>query len=148
MDKKVNHNILVRHVMPAGKRLIGKGFIYQEDNDPKHASKLCRNYLQKKEDKGSCPYIINQSTGLIFKCVYFNHIVGEVIRMIWPPQSLDLNPIEQIWELLDQQIQKAQKPQQQTYGIICKLPGFLYFKKPKQYKDSCSPRKKNTIDLW
>ena len=68
--------------------------------------------------------------------------------MIWPLQCLDLNPIEQIWELLDQQIQKVQKPQQQTYGIICKLPGILYFKKPKQYKDSCSPRKKNTIDLW
>lgn len=53
MDKKVYHNILVRQAVPAGLSLIGKGFILQEDNDPKHASKLCRGYLEKKENKGS-----------------------------------------------------------------------------------------------
>ena len=49
MDKKMYHSILVRQALPAGKKLIGKGFVFQEDNDPKHASKLCRNYLQSKE---------------------------------------------------------------------------------------------------
>jgi hypothetical protein len=53
MDKKVYHNILVRQAVPVGLSLIGKGFILQEDNDPKHASKLCRGYLEKKENKGS-----------------------------------------------------------------------------------------------
>lgn len=52
MDKHVYHNILVRHAIPAGKRLIGKNFVFQEDNDPKHASKLCRGYLGKKEKIG------------------------------------------------------------------------------------------------
>ena len=53
MDQKFYHNILVRTALPEGKRLIGKGFVFQEDNDPKHASKLCRNYLEKKEKSGT-----------------------------------------------------------------------------------------------
>jgi hypothetical protein len=52
MDKQVYHNILVRTTLPEGKRLIGKGLVFQEDNDPKHASKLCRNYLENKEKSG------------------------------------------------------------------------------------------------
>ncbi|KAK4003708.1 hypothetical protein OUZ56_005463 [Daphnia magna] len=31
---------------------------------------------------------------------------GEVIRMVWPPQSPDLNPIEQIWDHIDSKIRK------------------------------------------
>ena len=42
IDQKFYHIILVRTALPEGKRLIGKGFVFQEDNDPKHASKLCR----------------------------------------------------------------------------------------------------------
>lgn len=53
MDKKMYHSILVHRAIPQGKRLIGKGFIFQEDNDPKHASNLCRNYLQNKEKSGT-----------------------------------------------------------------------------------------------
>lgn len=52
MTKQVYHTILVRQALPAGLSLLGKGFVFQEDNDPKHSAKLCRNYLQKKEDKG------------------------------------------------------------------------------------------------
>lgn len=52
MDKFMYHNILVRHALPAGKKLIGRQFVFQEDNDPKHASLLCRNYLSKKEKTG------------------------------------------------------------------------------------------------
>ena len=47
MDKKVYHNILVRHRIPSGSRLIGLGFIFQEDNNPKH-SNYCQNYLRQK----------------------------------------------------------------------------------------------------
>lgn len=39
IDKKVYQNILVRHGVPSGSHLIGPGFIFQEDNDPKHSSK-------------------------------------------------------------------------------------------------------------
>ena len=44
MDKKVHGNILVRHAVPSGRRLIGDNFVFQEDNDPKHFSNYCRNY--------------------------------------------------------------------------------------------------------
>ena len=42
---KMYHGILVHHAVPGGLDLIGEKFVLQEDNDPKHASKLCRNYL-------------------------------------------------------------------------------------------------------
>ncbi len=38
--KKVYHNILVRHGVPSGSHLIGLGFIFHEDNDPKHSSTI------------------------------------------------------------------------------------------------------------
>ena len=44
MDKKMYHSILVYRAIPEGKRLLGKGFVFQEDNDPKHSSNYCRNY--------------------------------------------------------------------------------------------------------
>ncbi len=53
MDKKYYHNILQRHAIPAGTALIGNNFVFQEDNDPKHASKYCRDYLAKKEKLGN-----------------------------------------------------------------------------------------------
>src|SRR4029434_9723594 len=73
MDKKVYHNILVRHGVPSGSHRIGLGFIFQKDNDPKHSSHYCRNYLRQKE------------------------YAGTLKMMDWPTQSTDLNPIEQIW---------------------------------------------------
>lgn len=83
MDKKKYHQILIHHGIPSGLRLIGRGFVYQEDNDPKHSSHLCRNYLARKEEAG-------------------------VIRVLkWPPQSPDLNPIEQIWDHIDRNIDKS-----------------------------------------
>ena len=33
-------------------------------------------------------------------------LLGDLIRMVWPPQSPDLNPIEQIWDHLDTEVHK------------------------------------------
>lgn len=64
MDKKYYHGILQRQVIPGGLKLIGNGFVFQEDNDPKHASKYCRNYIAKKEKQGIQLYL----TVFFFKC--------------------------------------------------------------------------------
>ena len=46
------HSILQRHAIPSGLRLVGPAFIFQQDNDPKHTSRLCKGYLTKKESDG------------------------------------------------------------------------------------------------
>ena len=33
-------------------KLIGNGFVFQQNNDPKYSSKLCRSYLDHEETEG------------------------------------------------------------------------------------------------
>lgn len=85
LRKEGYKKILEENVLPSGRRLIGRGFVFQEDNDPKHSSNLCRNFIKEKEN-----------------------------RRVWPPQSPDLNPIELLWDELNRGVRK-QAPTSKTY---------------------------------
>lgn len=39
--------ILKEHAIPSGTRIVGREFVFQQDNDPKHTSKLCKDYLDQ-----------------------------------------------------------------------------------------------------
>lgn len=81
LNKEGYHQILCKHAVPSGKKLMdGKKFFFQQDNDPKHTSKLCKNYIGKKEQEG----------------------VLEILDH--PPQSPDCNPIELLWDEMDREI--------------------------------------------
>ena len=95
LDKKQYHSILQRHAVPSGKRLCGRGFTLLQDNDPKHSSNLCTNYLRNKENQ------------------------GELKLMAFPPQSPDVNPIEHLWdELKREKVKHDVTSQDRLWDVI------------------------------
>ena len=76
------------------KKTVGRKFVFQQDNDPKHTSKFAKTISQPKKKQKELKY------------------------MEWPPQSLDLNSIELLWDELDKNVRKMQPTNQKQLWVF------------------------------
>lgn len=81
LKKEQYLEMLEHQLLPSAEQLFPDGnYLFQQDNDPKHTAKVCKAFVQ---DRG-------------------------IPTMAWPSQSPDLNPIENLWSIMDRQLKNRQ----------------------------------------
>ena len=85
MNSEVNKNILSADLRRNASKLIGRNFIMQKDNHPKHNANTTKVFIREKKWK----------------------------VLDWPSQSTDCNPIEHAFHLLKRRL-KGKNPETTT----------------------------------
>ena len=80
MTGAVYVDILQRNLKDSARKIgLNRNFTFQEDNDPKHTSKVGKQYFEQHKIK----------------------------LLEWVPQSPDINPIEHLWDYLKRELRKS-----------------------------------------
>ncbi|KAK6305299.1 hypothetical protein J4Q44_G00240790 [Coregonus suidteri] len=92
MDGAMYRKILANNLLPSVRALkMGRGWVFQHDNDPKHTARATKEWLRKKHLK----------------------------VLEWPSQSPDLNPIEHLWRELKVRIAQRQPRNLKDLEKVC-----------------------------
>lgn len=86
MDSVKYVKILNEIMLPYAEEEMPLIWTFQQDNDPKHTSKLTQEWFAEKN----------------------------VNVLAWPSQSPDLNPIENLWSFVKRKLAAGQKPSNKT----------------------------------